>query len=128
MLNALPRINEHIFGGLKPRSAASKMLHLRKKVAEKLQNQRVLGIHLHTFRHWHATMEYHRTKDILHVMKRLGHKRIENTLLYTQLIQFESDEYHSAIAESMGEARKLIEAGFEYVCTHKNAMLFKKRK
>jgi len=73
-------------------------------------------------------MEYHRTKDILHVMKRLGHKRIESTLVYTQLIQFESDEYHSAVAEDMDEARKLIEAGFDYVCTYSNTMLFRKRK
>ncbi len=128
MLNVLPRINEYVFAGLKPRSAASNMIYLRKRVAEKLQNPRILSIHLHSFRHWHATMEYHRTKDLLHVMKRLGHKRIENTLLYTQLIQFESDEYHSAVAETTDEARKLIEAGFEYVCTHENSMHFRKRK
>jgi hypothetical protein len=51
-------------------------------------------------------MEYHKTKDILHVMKRLGHKQIENTLIYTQLIQYENDEYHSAVAETTEEARK----------------------
>jgi len=73
-------------------------------------------------------MEYHKTKDIRHVMKRLGHKRIENTLLYTQLVQFESDEYHSATAENLNDAKKLIEAGFEYVTTYQDTMLFKKRK
>jgi len=31
-------------------------------------------------------------------------------------------------AETMDEARKLVEAGFEYVCSHSNIMLFKKRK
>lgn len=81
-----------------------------------------------TFWHWHATMEYYKTKDILYVMRRLGHKRIENTLLYTQLVQFESDDYHSAVAENVDEAKKLIEAGFEYVCTYESQMLFRKRK
>jgi hypothetical protein len=61
-------------------------------------------------------------------MKRLGHKRIENTMLYTQLVQFEGDEYHSAVAENVDEARKLIEGGFEYVCTHQSLMLYRKRK
>jgi len=70
----------------------------------------------------------HKTKDILYVMKRLEHQQIENTLLYTQLVQFESNEYHSAIAENVDEAKKLMEAGFEYVCTHENQMLFRKRK
>jgi len=73
-------------------------------------------------------MEYHKTKYILHVIKRLGHRHIENTLIYAQLIQFEGDDFHSAVAETVEEAKKLVEAGFEYVCTHENIMLFRKRK
>ena len=128
MLNALPRENENVFGRMKTRDAASYFYSLKKRVAYKLQNPRINSIHLHTFRHWNATMEYHKTKDILHVMKRLGHKRIENTLLYTQLVQFESDDYHSATATDLNDAKKLIEAGFEYVCTYQDTMLFRKRK
>ena len=130
MLKALPKENEKIFGNMKPRVAASNFYRMRKSVAFKLQNPRINSIHLHTFRHWHATMEYHRTKDILHVMKRLGHKRIENTLIYTQLVQFESDQYHSAVAENTDEARKLIETGFEYVTGEYNdgGKIFRKRK
>jgi hypothetical protein len=77
---------------------------------------------------WKATMEYAKTKDIIHVMQILGHKNIQNTMLYTQLFNFESDEYHSAIAKETTDAQKLIEAGFEYVCSHENFMLFRKRK
>jgi len=73
-------------------------------------------------------MAYAKTKDILHVMKLLGHKSIQNTLLYTQLVNFETDEYHSAVAETVEEARKLIEAGFEYVCNFNGVRLFRKRK
>lgn len=62
-------------------------------------------------------------------MKLLGHKSIANTLLYTQLVEFEDNaSYHSATAGSIEEAQKLIESGFEYVCTHGNVMLFRKRK
>jgi integrase len=98
------------------------------KMSEKLGNPRLLRIHFHTLRHWKATMEYHRTKDILCVMKLLGHKNIANTLIYTQLVEFEGDEYHSAIANNVEEAQKLIEAGFEYVCSHRDEILFRKRK
>ena len=48
-------------------------------------------------------------------MHLLGHKNIQNTLVYTHLVNFESDEFHTAIAESVEKAYKLLEAGFEYV-------------
>lgn len=74
-------------------------------------------------------MEYAKTKDILHVMNILGHKRIQNTLIYTQLITFENDEYVSKVARNAEEACEFIEAGLEYVCTTpEKLMIFKKRK
>jgi integrase len=100
----------------------------RRTIAAKLQNPRLLRITFHTFRHWKATMEYHKTKDILHVMQLLGHRNIKNTLIYTQLINFENDDYHSATAKTIEDATKLIETGFEYVCTHDNIILFRKPK
>lgn len=98
------------------------------RMSEKLQNPRIRRIHFHTLRHWKATMEYHKTKDILHVMQMLGHRNIQTTLVYTQLVSFEGDEFHSALAQTVEEARKLVEAGFEHVCTHNDVMLFRKRK
>jgi len=73
-------------------------------------------------------VEYHRTRDILYVKQLLGHKKIENTMLYTQLINFESDEYSSAVAKSLEDARKLVEAGFEYVTDMDGCKLFRRRK
>jgi hypothetical protein len=74
-------------------------------------------------------MEYHKTKDILHVMKLLGHRSIKNTLIYTQLVQPENnEEYVSKVAWTINEARLLVEAGFEYVCDVEGAKLFRKRK
>ena len=82
-----------------------------------------------TSKHWKATMEYHGTKDILHVMRLLGHKSIANTLIYTQLVEFEDDDkYCTAVANNVQEARQLLETGFEYVCSQKDEMLFRKRK
>jgi integrase len=100
----------------------------RTKIANKLKNDRIRKIHFHTLRHWKATMEYAKTKDILHVMRMLGHRNIQNTLLYTQLISFESDQFHSATAKTVLDAQKLIEAGFEYVCEFNETKIFKKRK
>jgi integrase len=100
----------------------------RKKVAAKLQNPRIANITFHTFRHWKATMEYHKTKDILYVMKILGHRSINNTLVYTQLVDFKSDDYVSRVATNTNEACKLVEAGFEHVCEMDGNHIFRKRK
>jgi integrase len=128
MVNALPKISVKVFNGIPPQWAAANFRQQRKRAAKKLQNPRLLQIHFHTLRHWKATMEYSKTNNIVHVMQMLGHKNINNTMFYTQLIQFESDEYHSAVAKDTAEAQKFIEAGFEYVCTHENLMLFRKRR
>jgi len=73
-------------------------------------------------------MEYHRTKDILHVQWILGYKRLSNTLVYTHLVNFEGDEWVCKVAKSVEEAQKLIEAGFEYVTEMDGLKLFRKRK
>ncbi len=61
-------------------------------------------------------------------MKMLGHRNIQNTLLYTQLVTFETDHYHSATAKSVEEVQKLIECGFEYVCDVNDVKVFRKPK
>jgi hypothetical protein len=80
-------------------------------------------------RHFKGTMEYYKTKDILHVMTILGHKNIKNTLIYTHLVKFaEKDEYISKVAHSVEEACELIDKGFEYVGCINGAEIFRKRK
>jgi len=129
MINSLPKKSEKIFGDYPIRGFARLFQRQRKKVAEKLQNPRLLRITFHTLRHWKATMEYHRTKDILYVMRLLGHKNIKNTLIYTQLVEFEEEEeYVSKVATTVEEACQLVEAGFEYVCDINGVKLFRKRK
>ena len=64
-------------------------------------------------------MEYHRTKDLLHVMSFLGHKKSESTLLYVQLdkklFRDCDDNFTVRVARNIGDTVQLIEAGFEYV-------------
>lgn len=111
MIKALPKkYGQYIFNP-KPQTIKDVFSNIRNRLAENLQNPRLKQIHLHTFRHWKATMEYHRTKDILHVMRMLGHKNIANTRVYTHMIDFANEEYSCAVAENLDEAKKLIEAG-----------------
>ena len=60
-------------------------------------------------------MEYHRTKDILHVKQILGHKSINSTLLYTQLVNFRENDYHVKVAKDIAESVELVKAGFQYI-------------
>ena len=73
-------------------------------------------------------MEYHKTKDVLHVMQVLGHRNIQNTLIYTHLVSFESNDFHVATAKTINEAKQLVESGFEYVTDMEDVKLFRKRK
>jgi len=60
--------------------------------------------------------------------KLLTNKSILTTMIYTHLINFEADTYHSAIANTVEEAKKLVEAGFEFVCDMDGHKLFRKPK
>jgi len=79
----------------------------RKRIAWKLKNPRILRITFKTFRHWKGTMEYHRTKDIVHVQRILGHKNINNTLVYITLAEElfkDQQEYISKVAKHVKRA------------------------
>jgi len=128
MINTLPKKSAKIFGTYDLRGYRSSYVRQRKRTANKLQNPRINKITFHTFRHWKATMEYHKTKDIIHVMRLLGHKNIKNTLIYTQLVTFENDDFICKVATNTKEAKDLIEAGFDFVCKMENETLFRRRK
>ena len=101
---------------------------IRNRLAEKLGDMSLKSIRLYDFRHFKASMTYHQTKDLLYVKQLLGHKDLRTTLRYTQLIDLGNEEYHSATAKSIEEAKKLIEEGFDYVCDLDGVKLFRKRK
>ena len=134
MLNRLPKKSEYVFAtssGQRPMKQNFRAQ--RKSIARKLSNPRILQIKLYTLRHWKATMLYHQTKDILYVMKFLGHKNIRNTLTYVTIEATifgldDSDEFTVKVAETLKEACELLEAGFEYITDIDGKKIFRKRK
>jgi integrase len=127
MLNSLQRKADRIFP-MSLNAFGRTFRRYRMRMTEKLQNPRLNRITFHTFRHWKATMEYHRTKDILHVMEMLGHRDIKNTLIYTQLVSFEGNEYHVKASKTLEEDEELLKAGFEYVTERDNVKIYRRRK
>ena len=77
-------------------------------------------------------MEYHKTKDIIHVQHVLGQKDIENTMIYIHLDQAtfntQTDEWTCKATNNIDEAKKLIETGFEHVADMNGYSLYRKRK
>jgi integrase len=129
MLKQIPKTETIIFAHYKNLNSLRRTFERqRKRAAHKFGNPRLLRITFHTLRHWKGTTEYHKTKDILHVMKLLGHRNIKNTLLYTQLMDTKEDEYVCKIAETAKDIAQLIEDGFEFVCEQETLKFFRKRK
>ena len=128
----LPKNSRLIFYPAKVSSVAATFTGVRKRLAKKLTNPRLLRITFHTFRHWKATVEYHKTKDILHAQELLRHR---NTLIYITIEEGlygeqSTDEHHIKVAKNVEEAAELIEVGFEYVTGDYNdgGKIFRNRK
>jgi len=132
MLNALPKQSEQVFiGSLK--SMKTTFIKTRKRLAQSLQNPRLLRIHFHTLRHWKATVTYHQTKDPYYVQHMLGHKSLKSTEIYVNIEHtlFQAgpnDEFTVRIVENPQEIKELLEVGFEYVCQKDNLIFLRKRK
>ena len=127
LARALPKTSERIFPTTY-RAVYKSFMRIRRRIAVNTQNPRIIKISFKTFRHWGATMTYHYTKNILLVKKLLSHKKIESTMKYTQLIQFEEDEFDVATATSIEEAKELLAVGFNYITEKNGIMLFRKPK
>ncbi len=129
-LETLPKKSERVFNTT---NMYPNLYTQRKRTAKKFNNPRLLKISFVTIRHWKATMEYHRTKDILHVKQLLGHKQIQNNMVYinleTAVFNYKrNDGFTVRVTKNVTEACKLIESGFEYVTDMDSQKLFRKRK
>ncbi len=103
----------------------------RKRAYLNFRDQELLKIRLYDLRHWFATTQYMKTRDLLHVKYLLGHRHIESTMRYVHLAQGlinTSEDYTCKAAKSVEEAAKLIEQGFEYITEFDGVKLFRKRK
>ena len=122
-------LNDKIFGCWNSEIYGNRFRKTRNRVAWKMSDASIKTIRLYDLRHFFATMTYHRTKDILFVKQQMGHKKIETTLIYTQLLQFDkNDNYTCKVATNTKEDTELIEAGFEYVTERDGLKIYRKRK
>jgi integrase len=86
MIERLPKTSQRIFNCTYT-SLKTSLRFSRKRISRNLNNPRLLKITFHTLRHWKATMEYHQTKDILHVKELLGHRKLDTTTMYIQIAE-----------------------------------------
>ena len=120
LLFSLPKNQETVFRK-RPRNSRSTAFHNRmKRLAKIHDNPRFLKIHLHTFRHCKALREYHKTKDVLHVMYVLGHKKVETTMIYVRLYNQiykpqQPDQFVTKIASTKEERIELMNDGWNLV-------------
>lgn len=94
----------------KRKKMTGRWVRLRNTVAEKLKDATFRTIRLYDLRHFVGTMTYHKTKEIVYTQRKLGHRSLRNTIRYVQLMDFEDDEFTSAVARTLKEACQLIEA------------------
>ena len=133
-LGPIPKTSERVFDFSSLRYLSGSFRKQRKRIAERLQNPRILQIHFHTIRHWKASITYAQKPDILYVMGMLGHKSIRNTMTYVHiantLFSGAETDYVVKVAASVGDAVKVVEKGFEYVTGNYDdgGKVFRKRK
>jgi integrase len=123
-------LNDNLFKGYEEHYGDA-FRRVRDRLADKLYDPSIKTIRLYDLRHYFATMLYHKTKDILLVKQQLGHKSINNTLIYIDLeatLYNTKDEYTCRVAKNVEEATNLIENGFEFVTGMDGTKLFRKRK
>jgi integrase/DNA-directed RNA polymerase subunit RPC12/RpoP len=127
----LPKTSTRIFP-MPIKSMNANFWWQRKRIAKSFDNPRLLKLTFTSIRHWKATTEYHKTRDILHVKRLLGHKCLSSTMKYIDIERAiygknENDSFISRVATSLKGARSLIEAGFEYVTDMDSYKIFRKR-
>ena len=101
---------------------------MRNQLAKKLNDSSLKTIRLYDFRHYYATILYAKTRDLLFVKQQMGHKKIETTLIYTQLLNLNDDEWTCKTATTIKEATNLLENGFTYIQDIDGTKIYRKRK
>lgn len=131
MVANIPRSKDRIFSNAD--DMRSCFFIQRRRIAKKLANPEFKKVHFHSFRHWKATTEYHKNKDIIHVQEVLGHKNIKITRGYIYIERAlyknaKNDNFHTKVAKTQEEIIQLLDAGFDYIMTKYGLAYFRKRK
>ena len=61
-------------------------------------------------------------------VKKLGHKQIRNTMKYIVMIHFKDDEFDTATATTVDEAKEVLVARYDYITEKSSIMLLRKPK
>jgi len=112
MLNALPKTSKLVFP-MKYHTAEQGFRKLRKRLAARLQNPRLLNVSFRSFRHFGGTMLAEYTQgNVLTIQKMLRHKSVLNTMKYIHAVTFKDEDYEIATATTTDEVKQLGTAGF----------------
>lgn len=87
----------------------------RARKSEELGNPSLKRISFQKLRHWFGTMLYHEKGDIIYFQRMLGHKNVDNTLMYIHLeeayLRDIPEEFDVRKVRTLEEALPLLEAG-----------------
>jgi integrase len=132
LINQLPRRCDYVF---KRSNESNRHVILsyfwqkRKEIAEKVNNPNLMRLDFKSLRHFKASREYYKTKDILYVKELLGHKSLKNTLVYVHHTDFEEDNsFIVKVASTLKEFTSLIERGYEFVSDYQDVKILRKRR
>ncbi|MGA2682068.1 MAG: tyrosine-type recombinase/integrase [Candidatus Bathyarchaeia archaeon] len=105
----------------------------RRRIAKEKATPEILLISFKTFRHWKGTMIQHLTHNPWDVKLQLGHKSIKSTETYIDIEKMvfmsqDDGKFDVKIADTLDDAVKLLEVGFEYHCEVEGHKIFRKRK
>jgi integrase len=120
-------VNEKLFTQ-KSEYYSKSFRYVRNKISKKLEDPSIKTIRLYDLRHFFATKLYHQTKDILFVKAQMGHRKINTTLRYTQLIELKEDSFTVKVASTIDEFTSFLESGFEYITDYGESKVLRKRK
>jgi len=120
--------NDLLFKGTDADHYGKQYRKMRNKLAEKLNDPSIRNIRLYDFRHYFCTKKLNDIGNPYTVMVLMGHTKLETTQRYMHLLNLNDDEWTVNGATTVEQAKKLLEAGFQYQTTIEGIQLFRKRK
>jgi integrase len=120
--------NDLLFKGTDSDHYGKQYRQMRNKLAEKLKDPSIRTIRLYDLRHYFCTKKLNDIGNPYTVMVLMGHTKLETTQRYMHLLNLNDDEWTVDGATTVEQAKKLLEAGFQYQTTIEGIQLFRKRK
>jgi len=131
MLSNLPQRKGRLFSNAD--NMRSCFFLQRRRIAKRLATPEITQISFKTFRHWKGTTTQHKYHDVYHTKLTLGHKSVKSTenYIHYEAMIYEAeanDQFIVKVVDTLDDAIKLMEVGFEYHAEVEGRKLFRKRK